>query len=52
VAERRASDAAPVVVNLENVARGEYFVRVQVDGADSPLDLDPASVDFGPKVTI
>jgi hypothetical protein len=52
VAERRASDAAPVVVKLENVARGEYFVRVQVDGADSPLDLDPASVDFGPKVTI
>jgi hypothetical protein len=52
VAERRANDAAPVVVKLENVARGEYFARVQVDGADSPLDLDPASVDFGPKVTI
>ena len=52
VAERRANDAAPVVVKLENVARGEYFARVQVDGADSPLDLDPASVDFGPKATI
>jgi hypothetical protein len=48
----RASDAAPVVVPLQDLARGEYFVRVQVDGAESPLDLDPASVDFGPKVTI
>jgi Pvc16 N-terminal domain len=48
----RASDVAPVVVPLENVARGEYFVRVQVDGAESPLDLDPSSVDFGPKETI
>ncbi len=51
-AERRANDVAPVVVPLEDVARGEYFVRVQVDGAESPLDLDPASVDFGPKATI
>jgi hypothetical protein len=51
-AARRTADGDPVVVPLENLARGEYFVRVQVDGADSPLDLDPASVDFGPKVTI
>jgi len=52
VAERRASDGDPVVVPLEDLGRGEYFVRVQVDGAESPLDLDPSSVDFGPKVTI
>jgi hypothetical protein len=51
-AERRASDAAPVVVPLEDLARGEYFVRVQVDGAESPLDLDPSSAGFGPKATI
>jgi hypothetical protein len=51
-AEPRASDVAPVVVPFEDVVRGEYFVRVQVDGAESPLDLDPSSVDFGPKVTI
>jgi hypothetical protein len=51
-ANRRASDGDPVVVPLENLARGEYFVRVQVDGAESPLDLDPTSVDFGPKATI
>jgi Pvc16 N-terminal domain len=51
-ADRRTSDGDPVAVPLENLARGEYFVRVQVDGAESPLDLDPTSVDFGPRVTI
>jgi hypothetical protein len=51
-ANPRANDAAPVVVPVKNLARGEYFVRVQVDGAESPLDLDPASAGFGPKATI
>ncbi|HJQ75173.1 MAG TPA: hypothetical protein VJ814_09815, partial [Gaiellaceae bacterium] len=51
-ANRRTSDGDVVVFPLENLARGEYFVRVQVDGAESPLDLDPTSVDFGPRVTI
>ena len=51
-AASRGSDVAPVVVPFEDVVRGEYFVRVQVDGAESPLDLDPSSVDFGPKETI
>jgi len=30
----------------------EYFIRVSVDGAESLLDLDPASPNYGPKVTI
>jgi len=38
-------------VDASDIGAGEYFVRVQVDGADSPLDLDPASPDFGPTVT-
>jgi hypothetical protein len=29
-----------------------YFVRLAVDGAESPLDLDPTSPAFGPTVTI
>ncbi len=29
-----------------------YFVRVTVDGAESPLDLDPTSPTYGPTVTI
>ena len=51
-ADSRASAADPIVVPLVDVERGDYFVRVQVDGASSPLDLDPASPDFGPEVTI
>jgi hypothetical protein len=51
-APARASQADPIVVPLVDVERGDYFVRVQVDGADSPLELDPASPEFGPKVTI
>jgi hypothetical protein len=51
-AQARASASAPVVVPILDVTRGTYFVRVQVDGAQSPLDLDPASLTPGPKVTI
>jgi hypothetical protein len=29
-----------------------FFVRVTVDGAESPLDLDPTSSTYGPTVTI
>jgi hypothetical protein len=29
-----------------------YFIRLLVDGAESPLDLDPSSPTFGPWVTI
>ena len=40
--------------NLKNVQGGgtSYFIRVAVDGAASLLDLDPASLTFGPTVTI
>jgi hypothetical protein len=51
-APARANEADPIVVPLVDVARGDYFVRVQVDGAASPLELDPASPDLGPQVTI
>lgn len=36
---------------IKNVV-GVYLVRITVDGAESPLDLDPSSPTFGPKVTI
>jgi hypothetical protein len=39
VASPRTKDADAVVVPLEGVERGDYFVRVQVDGAESPVDL-------------
>jgi hypothetical protein len=31
---------------------GVYFVRITIDGAESPLDLNPSSPTFGPTVTI
>lgn len=49
-----ASNANTLTFNLSNVKGGgtTYFIRVSVDGAESPLDLDPGSPAFGPKVTI
>ncbi len=51
------ADASTAAFSVVRVPAGEYFVRVQVDGAESPLlDLNPASPSFGqmtgPKVTI
>ena len=42
-----------IIVPTPKVVAGEYFVRVQIDGAASPLKLDaPAAKDNGPKVTM
>ena len=46
-----ALDTATVQTATAGVTPGDYFVRLQVDGAESPLDLDPASPTFGPLVT-
>ncbi len=43
VAPPRPANANAVTVARPGVAAGEYFIRVQSDGAESPLDLDPAS---------
>lgn len=45
------ADAATIEVTTTGVTSGEYFVRIQVDGAESPVDLDPSSLHFGPRVT-
>lgn len=44
-----------LVFPISGVAAGDYLVRVQVDGADSPLEQSPDEdnpVYVGPKVTI
>jgi hypothetical protein len=46
------SDQATIPFTISGVPAGQYLVRVQVDGADSPLVFDSSSVDFGPTVTI
>jgi len=45
------ADTAAPGFTVSGVAPGEYFVRLQVDGAESPVDLDPASAQFGPTLT-
>jgi hypothetical protein len=41
-----------VLVQTQGVAAGDYLVRIRVDGADSPLDVDPLTQTFAaPKVT-
>jgi hypothetical protein len=46
-------DTSTLTLALSNVQGGrKYFIRVTVDGAESPLDLDPGSLTFGPRVTI
>ncbi|BAZ31786.1 hypothetical protein NIES4074_42590 [Cylindrospermum sp. NIES-4074] len=47
-AERREVETHSVVFLLQNVKIGSYLVRVQVDGAESPLGVDtnPQSVNF------
>jgi hypothetical protein len=58
VAGSRTADANSITVAIVGVAAGDYLVRVQIDGAESLLQVDtnPTSPTFnqfiGPKVTI
>jgi len=52
IAEPRNADVNTLTILISGVKAGDYFVRVQIDGAESLLDLNPASPNFGPKVTI
>jgi uncharacterized protein DUF4255 len=36
----------------DGISAGTYFVRIKIDGAESPLDLNPTDLNFGPTVTI
>jgi Pvc16 N-terminal domain len=48
----RAADSNSITIAAPGVAAGQYLIRIQIDGAESPLDLDPTSVNFGPAVTL
>jgi hypothetical protein len=43
---------ANITVPVTGVKNGRYFIRLRVDGAESLLDLDPTSPDFGPTVKV
>jgi hypothetical protein len=47
-----AADAGNITIDIHDVEPGQYFVHLQVDGASSLLELDPASPSFGPTVNI
>lgn len=51
-AAERTADADSLDIPVTAVKAGTYLLRLQVDGAVSPLDLNPASPTFGPTVTI
>jgi hypothetical protein len=38
--------------DITGVASGVYFIRARIDGAESPVDLDPSSPNFGPTVAV
>ncbi len=47
-----AADTTTLTFPISGVqGKTTYFVRVQLDGAESPLDLNPSSTTFGPRVT-
>jgi len=50
--EPYADGSKVILADVSEVPAGRYFVRVQIDGAASPLDLDTASATFGPTVTL
>ena len=49
---RLKTDAATLTFPIPGVPAGKHFVTVQVDGAASPVDLEPGSPTFGPTVTL
>jgi hypothetical protein len=48
----RPADTHTLVFRVGLLSSGPYLVRVWVDGAESPLDLDPSGVPTGPVVTM
>jgi Pvc16 N-terminal domain len=51
-AKPRAQDSDAVVFPILDVKAGEYLVRVQIDGAESPLEVDGDNGYVGPVVVI
>jgi hypothetical protein len=53
ISERRERDSSAIALTFSSVKAGTYLVRLQVDGAESLLDVDSNNQYVGtPKVTI
>jgi hypothetical protein len=46
------SDTDTLTFAVPGLASGSYLVRVLIDGAESPLELDPSGVPVAPSVTL
>ena len=51
VGQARSVDTNTITIRAVDVVPGQYLVRVQVDGADSPLDVT-GNAYSDPKVTL
>ena len=47
-----AGDTSAVTFAVPGLASGTYLVRVLIDGAESPLVLDPSGGPIGPSITV
>jgi hypothetical protein len=47
-----ASDTDTLTFDVPGLASGSYLVRVLIDGAESPLELDPSGVPVAPSITV
>jgi hypothetical protein len=52
LAQPLAAPGGQLAFQMSGVAAGDYIFQLRVDGAASPLDLDPSGVPVGPKETI
>ena len=47
-----AANTSSLTFPISGVQGATYFIRIAVDGAESPLDLNPGNSTYGPTVTI
>jgi hypothetical protein len=52
LAQPLAVAGGQLVFSISGVAAGDYFFQLRIDGAASPLDLDPSGAPSAPKETI
>lgn len=52
LAQPLAAAGGQLVFAISGVTAGDYFFQLRIDGAASPLDLDPSGDPVGPKETI
>ena len=48
----RSGDSTSITIAIPDVDAAQYFVRLQIDGAESPLEVDGSGQFVGPTVTI